>query len=268
VEKLLRHGEGWLENHPEKTYITGRYLSRRRSLVNLAFERLAEAEADTGPDDAEDADRADAEEKPETKLNLNAKRLGSVVAALKNCQAKSVIDLGCGEGRLLKLLVNERQFTNIAGMDVSHQALRRAGAGLKLEHAGERFRERISLFQGSLTYKDSRLSGYDAACAIEVIEHLDPPRLTAFERVLFEFTKPPVVIITTPNREYNVNYTALHADELRHGDHRFEWTRAEFRNWANETAETYDYTVHFSDIGDADGEYGAPTQMGVFTRCE
>ena len=267
VDKLLRHGEGWLENHPEKTYITGRYLSRRKSLVNLAFERLAASNAVDG-EVLDDEAQKEPKEKPEKKLNLNTQRLGSVIAALKNCGAQSVIDLGCGEGNLLNLLMKEGQFRKIAGMDVSHVALGRASDRLKLENANEHIRERISLFHGSLTYKDARIAGFDAACVVEVIEHLDPPRLTAFERVLFEFAKPPVIILTTPNKEYNTNYGLLFEDDLRHGDHRFEWTRAEFRDWASKTAQRFGYSVQFSEVGDLDALHGAPTQMGVFTLNE
>ena len=265
VEKLLRIGEDWLPEHPEKAYITGRYLNRRRSLVNMAFERLAAANAVDG--EVLTAEPEEQKDKSDKKLNLNTQRLGSVVAALKSCGAKRVIDIGCGEGNLLNLLVKERQFINITGVDVSHITLGRASDKLKLERAGDSMRERIQLFQGSLTYKDSRFSGYDAACVIEVIEHLDIPRLAAFERVLFEFAKPPVVVLTTPNKEYNANYGFLYEDDLRHGDHRFEWTRAEFKNWANQTAENFGYSVQFSEIGDADETHGAPTQMGVFTLC-
>jgi 3' terminal RNA ribose 2'-O-methyltransferase Hen1 len=262
VEKLLRMGEDWLAGHPERAYITGRYLNRRRSLVNMAFERLAAADVDAG-----ELPQEEAWEKPEKKLNLNTQRLGSVVAALKNCGAKSVIDIGCGEGNLLSLLIKERQFSRIAGVDVSHVALERSNDKLKLDRAGDSLRERITLFQGSLTYKDDRFEGYDAACVIEVIEHLDIPRLAAFERVLFEFTRPRTVVLTTPNREYNVKYDNLYDDGLRHGDHRFEWTRAEFRKWATQVSEKHGYIVQFSEIGEADEALGAPTQMGVFTIC-
>jgi 3' terminal RNA ribose 2'-O-methyltransferase Hen1 len=228
----------------------------------MAFERLAAADVDAG-----ELPQEEAWEKPEKKLNLNTQRLGSVVAALKNCGAKSVIDIGCGEGNLLSLLIKERQFSRIAGVDVSHVALERSNDKLKLDRAGDSLRERITLFQGSLTYKDDRFEGYDAACVIEVIEHLDIPRLAAFERVLFEFTRPRTVVLTTPNREYNVKYDNLYDDGLRHGDHRFEWTRAEFRKWATQVSEKHGYIVQFSEIGEADEALGAPTQMGVFTIC-
>ncbi|MDR1537929.1 MAG: 3' terminal RNA ribose 2'-O-methyltransferase Hen1 [Clostridiales bacterium] len=262
VEKLLRHGEEWLPEHPERAYITGRYLNRRKSLVNLAFERLA---ASNAVDDELLAEES--VEKPEKKPSLNTQRLGRVVAALKAIDVKSVIDLGCGEGNLLRLLMKERQFTKIAGMDVSHIALRRASDKLKLECANEHILERIQLFQGSLTYRDARLSGYDAACVVEVIEHLDIPRLAAFERALFEFAKPPVILVTTPNKEYNVNYDFLYGEALRHGDHRFEWTRTEFRDWAVKIGSRFGYALQFSEIGEIDEKYGAPTQMGVFTAC-
>jgi len=263
VDKLLQHGEGWLPNHPEKGYITSRYLKHLRPLVNMAFARLvaADADADSISDDEEPKDA------PEKKITLNAQRLGGVIAALKSCGANSVIDMGCGEGNLLSLLLREGQFVRIAGMDVSHAALERASDKLKLDRAGDSTRERITLFQSSLMYKDSRLKGYDAACVIEVIEHLDLPRLAVFERVLFEYAKAPVVVLTTPNHEYNVKYENLDETDLRHSDHRFEWTRAQFREWAEKTATQYGYAVRISGIGDSDEALGAPTQMGVFTIC-
>ena len=264
VEKLLRMGEDWLPSHPEREYITGRYLIRRRLLVNMAFERLDAANVMDGEMPAAEPDEVEAK-KPE---NLNTRRLSGVVAELKNRGAKRVIDIGCGEGNLLCLLVKDGHFTNIAGVDVSHSALERAKKRLKLDNAGDAMRERIQLFQGSLTYKDARFSGYDAACVVEVIEHLDVPRLAAFERVLFEFAKPPLVALTTPNKEYNAHYGFSHGIDVRHTDHRFELTRAEFREWAEQTAEKFGYSVDFIEIGDADKTHGAPTQMGVFTLFE
>ncbi|MCL1993100.1 MAG: 3' terminal RNA ribose 2'-O-methyltransferase Hen1 [Spirochaetes bacterium] len=247
VDKLLRHGEDWLAGHPEKEYITRQYLHRHRRLVDMAIERL------TG----------EAAERPAK--NLNARRLAGIVQTLKERGVKSVIDLGCGEGNLLQLLVKERQFAYIAGVDVSYSTLRRADEKLHLEQAaGSALSQRLKLIQGSLMYRDERFSGYDAACVIEVIEHLDTARLAAFERVLFQFAKPPLVVITTPNKEYNAHYAKLDGD-LRHYDHRFEWTRREFSDWAARTAEKFGYSVALSQIGDADETCGAPTQMGVFS---
>ena len=262
VEKLLRIGEDWLPSHPEKGYIMGRYLNRRNSLIDMALSRLASSEESDGEVSVDET-----EEPKERKPNLNTQRLGSVVTALKDCGAKRVIDIGCGEGNLLRLLVKEHQFTSITGVDVSSLALERAKRRLKLNTASEAMNNRIKLFQGSLTYKDARFLGYDAVCVIEVVEHLDPSRLSSFERVLFEYTRPPVVVLTTPNKEYNANYNSLSEDDLRHSDHRFEWTREEFRSWADRVGDRFGYTIQFSEIGDIDEKYGAPTQMGVFTLC-
>jgi 3' terminal RNA ribose 2'-O-methyltransferase Hen1 len=122
------------------------------------------------------------------------------------------------------------------------------------------------LLHGSLTYRDRRLEGYDAAAVIEVIEHLAPERLRAFERALFEFAKPGTVVVTTPNREYNARFENLPDGQFRHRDHRFEWSRKEFQGWANNVAEKYGYAVRFAPVGPEDDLLGPPTQMGVFRR--
>jgi 3' terminal RNA ribose 2'-O-methyltransferase Hen1 len=262
VEKLLRHGEGWLADHPERDLIAHRYLKHQRKLKQEALARLSDAETTNNDDESaqKDAEEAAIEER----ISLHNQRLGTVMAALKNSNAKRVIDLGCGEGRLLHLLLKEAQFTDILGMDVSHRALDIATERLHLEHMPAMKRERINLIHGSLVHRDARLNSYDAAAVVEVIEHLDPPRLTAFERVVFEFAHPGMVIITTPNVEYNVMWESLPAGKFRHRDHRFEWTRAEFESWANGVAQRFGYRVRFLPIGPEDASVGAPSQMAVF----
>jgi 3' terminal RNA ribose 2'-O-methyltransferase Hen1 len=188
------------------------------------------------------------------------------VAALRSTNAKRVLDLGCGEGKLLRVLLEARAFEEIVGVDVSHRALQIANERLRVERMPQRQRDRIKLMQGSLMYRDQRLKGFDAAAVVEVIEHLDQPRLAAFERVLFEFAKPGAVVVTTPNVEYNVRFETLPAGTFRHKDHRFEWTRAQFREWADGIAERYSYAVRFLPVGPEDDAVGAPTQMAVFER--
>ena len=264
VEKLLRHGEGWLASHPERDTIARRYLRHRRSLVDDAIARLV-SEDDPAIDEA--AETRDAEEAMlERPLSLNEQRLATVLATLKGSGAARVVDLGCGEGRLLKLLLEDRQFAEIVGMDVAYRALEIAGDRLRLDRLPPKQRERIRLIHGSLMYRDSRLTGFDAAAVVEVIEHLDPPRLAAFERVLFEFARPGTVVLTTPNAEYNVRWESLPAGEFRHRDHRFEWTRDQFRAWADRVASRFRYVVRFAPVGPEDPLVGSPTQMGVFTR--
>lgn len=264
VEKLLRRGEGWLSAHPERELITTRYLKYRRSLIDDALQQLV-GDEDPSPDEAEES-HAKEEAEIEQTMSLNEQRLGTVLAALKGTGAKRVLDLGCGEGRLLQALIKERQFEDIVGMDVSHRSLEIANDRLKLDRLPEMQRKRIQLLHGSLMYRDNRLTGFDAAAVVEVIEHLDPPRLAAFERVLFECAKPGAVVLTTPNVEYNVKWESLPAGKMRHKDHRFEWTRQEFQSWARQTAGRFGYSVRFLPVGAEDPVVGSPTQMAVFAK--
>jgi len=264
VEKLLRHGEGWLAAHPEREIITRRYLKHQRSLVRDAISRLVSEEEPDADDSA--TGQRDAEEGAlERTLSLNEQRMATVLGALRASDATSVLDLGCGEGRLLRLLLADRQFSRIVGMDVSYRALEIAKDRLKLDRMPTKQRERIDLIHGSLMYRDQRLAGYDVAAVVEVLEHLDTPRLAAFERVLFGFARPTTVVLTTPNAEYNVRWETLPAGHFRHRDHRFEWTRGQFQRWASEIGERFGYSVRFAPVGPVDADVGSPTQMGIFT---
>ena len=264
LEKLLAKGEGWLSTHPERDLIVDRYLRYRRRLTREALARLV---VDDDPDpDATEAAQAREEEVLEDRISLSEQRMMAVLAVLRSAGATRVIDLGCGEGKLLRTLLTNTDCEQITGMDVSSRALVLAQRRLRLDRIPARQRTRITLFQGALTYRDQRLAGYDAACALEVIEHLEPSRLGAFERVLFEFTRPPTVVITTPNTEYNVRFENLAAGRLRHSDHRFEWTRAEFSRWAKRVADRFGYELRLLPIGPVDPAVGAPTQMAVFSQ--
>lgn len=271
VDKLLRVGEGWLPTHPEQKLITSRYLSRRWSLTRQAMERLELvrlAEADDSEVEAIDnavEEETGAEEKP---TPLAVQRREAIVAALHACGAARVLDLGCGQGQLVQELLRDVRFTEVVGVDVSMRALTIASRRLKLDRMGERQASRVTLFQGSLAYTDNRLKGYDAAVLSEVVEHLDLPRLPALEYSVFGHARPRTVLVTTPNVEYNVRWETLPAGHVRHGDHRFEWTREEFRTWAASVAERHGYDVEFVAVGPDDPEVGPPTQMAVFHRDE
>ncbi|HKN60086.1 MAG TPA: 3' terminal RNA ribose 2'-O-methyltransferase Hen1 [Candidatus Acidoferrales bacterium] len=264
VEKLLRHGEGWLREHSERELIANRYLKHQKRLAREALSRLIGDEEPAADEVAETHARE--EEAIEKPISLAEQRIGTVIATLRSSGAKRVLDLGCGEGRLLRELLKDKAFAEIVGMDVSHRALEIASQRLRLENLPTMQKERIRLIHGSLTYRDQRLAGYDAATVVEVIEHQDPPRLAAFERVLFEFARPQTVVVTTPNVEYNVKFETLPAGKMRHKDHRFEWTRAEFRAWADTISKRFGYSVRFLPIGPEDPGLGSPTQMGIFTR--
>jgi 3' terminal RNA ribose 2'-O-methyltransferase Hen1 len=263
VEKLVSHGEGWMEEHPAKELIARRYFNKIGRYARIALDRLDNGEA--GPEDAAAEDPASDRPEAEAFVPLNTRRLEAVLTAVRESGAASVIDLGCGEGNLLRLLLKEKTLQKIAGVDVSASTLERAKERLNWEKLPNAAKERLSFFQSSLTYRDKRFAGFDAAAVVEVIEHLDENRLGAFAEALFGAAKPKTVILTTPNREYNKNYPSLSALRLRHPDHRFEWTRAEFRAWAEKTAARYGYMFRIEEIGDHDEEAGAPTQMAVFT---
>jgi 3' terminal RNA ribose 2'-O-methyltransferase Hen1 len=264
VEKLLRRGEGWLAGHPDRELIVNRYVKHQRSLRDEALAKLLQEE-DPDPDRGQEASQAE-EETVEKPMRLNEQRIGSVLAVLKASGAKRVLDLGCGSGKLLGALIKEPAFERIVGVDISHRALEIASSRLRLERLAPKQRERVGLFQTALTYRDKRLAGFDAAAVVEVIEHFDRPRLSAFERVTFGEARPSTVVVTTPNREYNAKFESLPAGHFRHRDHRFEWTRAELEDWAGEVAGRFGYGVRFLPVGPEDPKLGAPTQMAVFER--
>ncbi len=266
IEKLLRHGEGWLNAHPAREQIADRYLKRQRRLTRLAVAQLTE-EDHTDPEKVE-VDRALEEEVLEQRISLNEQRLEAVMEVLKASGAQRVVDLGCGEGKLLRLLLAESAIAQITGVDVSFRALEIAKKRLQLDRFSPAQQSRLQLIQSSLIYRDSRLTDFDAATAIEVMEHLDLERLAAFERVLFEFVRPKFAIVTTPNVEYNVRFENLPAGKFRHRDHRFEWTRAEFQAWAHGVAERFGFGVEFRSVGSEDLEVGSPTQMAVFAELK
>ncbi len=263
VEKLLAKGEGWLEDHPRKALITKRYLKHRRGLANRALAQLVGA----GAEPMVDIERDIGERAHEAPMKLNDVRLKAVVDVLKQTGSRRVLDLGCGEGKLVERLLRVPQFHEVLGVEVSARALEIAERRLDKPNRPLNWRHRHKLIHGSLTYRDTRLDGYDAAAVVEVIEHLDEERLDAFAAALFGGARPSVVVLTTPNVTYNALFDGLAAGKMRHADHRFEWTRAEFQSWCAGVCEKYRYTATFHDIGPVHETLGAPTQMGVLTQC-
>jgi 3' terminal RNA ribose 2'-O-methyltransferase Hen1 len=255
VDKLVRAGRGWLAGHPELELITTRYLAHQAGMRRTALARLAETDDAT----VEAIDNAtDAPQIP----GLAELRADAVLATLREVGARTVGDLGCGDGRLLARLLAEPAVDRVIGADVSARAL--AQAARRLERLPGRQRERAELFQSSLVYTDARLTGLDAAVLMEVIEHIDPPRLPAMARTVFGHAAPAMVVITTPNVEYNGQYPALAAGAFRHRDHRFEWDRRQFRDWAAGVAGQYGYEVRFGSVGDDHPDFGPPSQLAIF----
>ncbi len=270
VDKLMRAADAWLGSHPSRDLILRRYLANQRRLVESAVGRLAEVD-DSLPEALDNAVAADAEEDtPEEAaaphVRLADARKDAVVGVLRAERATRVVDMGCGSGALLRALLADPTFAEVVGVDVSHRALEMAASRLHLERMSDSKRGRLTLMQSSLTYRDDRLAGYDAIVLMEVIEHVDPSRLPALARTVFGSARPSTVVVTTPNVEYNVRYDGLPAGAMRHRDHRFEWTRTQFRAWCEAEASAYRYDVRFEPIGDDDPEVGPATQMAVFSR--
>jgi 3' terminal RNA ribose 2'-O-methyltransferase Hen1 len=257
IEKLMRRGQGWLAAHPERDVIVRRYLKKQARLFFPALAQLDDA--------APPVDEPEPESQLEERVTLRDQRLAAVESVLKASSARRVLDLGCGPGALLERLLRD-DYELIVGADVSVRALEQAARRLKLDDMHDVQRNRIALLHSPLTYRDKRLAGFDAAALVEVIEHLDPSRLSAVEQNVFGSARPGTVVVTTPNAEYNVRWESLSSGEFRHPDHRFEWTRAQFATWAQRVADTYGYSIHHLPVGPEDAVVGPPTQMGVFTR--
>jgi 3' terminal RNA ribose 2'-O-methyltransferase Hen1 len=265
VEKLLRRGEGWLASHPAKEPITARYLRHQRRLAELALSRLVDEESvETEPERTRDEE----EQQLEKPLRLAERRVEAVLEVVRASGLRSLVDLGCGQARFVRAAMKEKQLDRIVGVDVSSRALEVAEARLERRATSEADEARVQLLLGSVLYRDARLDGIDVATCIEVIEHLDPDRLPFFVENVFGAMRPKLVVLTTPNVEANAKMPGLPAGAMRHRDHRFEWTRAEFSDWCVEIGKRRGYDVRFAPIGDDDPMVGAPTQMAVLTRRE
>jgi 3' terminal RNA ribose 2'-O-methyltransferase Hen1 len=265
VDKLIRAGGDWLAGHPARDLIARRYLSHRTRLTRSALARLAEAD-DAEPEELDNA--VTEEDAAATRKPLAIQRREAILAIVRELRARRVGDFGCGSGVLTKALLADKQLEKIVAIDVSARALQLAARNLNLDRMPDRQRERLQIFQSALTYRDDRLAGLDAAVLMEVIEHVDPERLPALERAVFGCAAPAAVVVTTPNAEYNPHFATLPAGAMRHRDHRFEWTRAQFQTWAERAADTHGYQVRFRPVGPEHPDAGPPTQLALFTKAE
>ncbi len=192
---------------------------------------------------------------------LHLERLNTVVRTLLASGATSVLDLGCGPGELLLRLREHPQFVRLLGIDMDGRILADARAALGLNWLQPDARLAVRL--GSFEEVDAELTGFDAAVMLETIEHIAPGHLPRVERAVFAGMHPRLLLVTTPNQEYNLLHGMV-AGHKRHPGHYFEWTRVQFQHWAGGVAQRHGYRVSFSDLGPADPVRGSSTQMAKF----
>jgi len=271
IGKLTGPAAEWLAGHPQRDVIIRRYLKHQPALASQALAQLADdGTVPADGDQPADGDTAGIDTGAgAARARLRDLRADAVLAELAAAGARRVLDLGCGDGRLLARLLADPRFEAITGVDVSAAALGRAARRLHLDELAPRQRDRVQLRHGSLCYADKRLAGYDAAVLMEVIEHVDPGRLGAVTHAVLGVAAPATVLVTTPNADRNARYPGLAPGARRHPDHRFEWSQAEFRAWATTAAARYAYQARFAPVGPedpGDPAAGPPTQMAVLTR--
>ncbi len=271
VDKLVRTGGAWLAQHPQRELILRRSLAHQRDLVLSAVGRLAEVDDTSAAlfDDAVPATCDEADSTPDVRtVSLAQQRIDAVLEALRSVGAHRVIDMGCGEGALIRRLLQDPAYTEVLGADVSPRALESASHRLSLDRMPDTVRARLRLIQSSLVYGDQRLVGFDAMVLQEVVEHVDADRLPSLERSVFAVARPSAVVVTTPNADYNVRFESLPTGTMRHHDHRFEWSRAEFAAWSERIAAQHGYRVELRPVGAVDPDVGPATQLALYTRLE
>ncbi|GHC17705.1 methyltransferase domain-containing protein [Aidingimonas halophila] len=194
---------------------------------------------------------------------LHSDRLETVTQRLKASGARSVIDLGCGSGALLAYLMEEPQFVRLMGVEQSGIGLVQAKQRLEEPMAAEP--GRLELVCASYTERSSRFQDFEAAAMVETIEHVPSTRLSEVEQAVFGCYRPGLLVMTTPNREYNPLFD-LAPGEFRDVDHWFEWDRAKFRQWGQGVARRHGYRVTFGGVGEEHPYLGHPTQLAQFVR--
>lgn len=195
---------------------------------------------------------------------MHEERLNAAFAVVERSGARSVLDLGCGDGDLFVRLAHAPAVTRLVGVDICATSLARLRHRLSVIPASA---ARIELRNGSMTQAHPALSGFDCAMLIETIEHIDPSQLTQLECAVFGKMQPRSVVITTPNAEFNT-LLGVPAHRFRHPGHRFEWRRAQFRKWGDRVGTSFGYDVMYSDIAGCHPDLGGASQMAVFEQVQ
>ncbi|WIM41190.1 3' terminal RNA ribose 2'-O-methyltransferase Hen1 [Paenibacillus sp. PK4536] len=281
IERLQRYGEGWLSTHPQHDLIIKRSLrfaplikeyeqkvAKNEDITNVSTELSThQAEASEMKSElSEDQDKQyDSNQTEPPVIRLNELRYRAIVEQVSQLpQHKQIVDFGAGEGKLSVRLGEIEGVEQIWAVEPSMQSqLRAIDRFAKLEGRTDYVIPVVTT--GSLFYRDERWVDQDVIILCEVIEHINEVRLPQVIHTLFTDYRPQTLIMTTPNREYNEVYQ-MGKDEIRHTDHRFEWTRAELEQYCTQWIQDRPYTFTLSGIGEKHEQYGQPTQMVVFHR--
>jgi len=193
--------------------------------------------------------------------DLHRQRFAAVLEVVRLSGAESVLDLGCGDGELTLALARAPGIERLVGIDLDACALRSLEARLAAAPPAAR----VTLRHASYLDPDPTLRGFAAVVMVETLEHIDPDRLSSVERAVFATIAAPLVVVTTPNADFNP-LLGVPAHRLRHPDHRFEWGRERFARWAEGVARRTGYAVRLEDLGGSVPGFGGPSQMAVFSR--
>ncbi len=195
---------------------------------------------------------------------LHDLRLRGTLEAIREQQASTILDLGCGDGDLLMRLAADRGVQRIVAVDKTGDVLARLKS--RYARAGNTVASRLEVRQESIARLGVELAGFDCAVLVEVVEHMDRHELRAAETAVFATLRPARVIVTTPNAEFNL-LLGVPPHRFRHPDHRFEWTRIEMQDWARSVAQRFGYGLATRDLAGRHPRFGGPSQMAIFTRA-
>ncbi|MNM55135.1 RNA repair, ligase-Pnkp-associating, region of Hen1 [compost metagenome] len=256
VDKLLRLGDGWLATHPKNEFISKRYVGYRESLFKTVITSL---------ENEKEVEESKIEEQKEEKVGLGKLRYLEFAKQVENLGVTEVVDMGAGEGRLIELLAKNKNLNQLIACEPTLTGRQRMYARIDKLDRKKLLSIKPQVIQSSLFYKDYRLVNKECIVLCEVIEHINADRIDNVMDIILNYNKPKHFIISTPNFEYNVLYETMKT-KFRHGDHRFEMTRKEFKEFIDKHAERCGYDVEYVGIGESHEQYGYATQMAVMKR--
>ncbi|XP_016985820.1 small RNA 2'-O-methyltransferase [Drosophila rhopaloa] len=192
-------------------------------------------------------------------------------------QIKKVVEFGCAEMRFFQLMRRIETIENILLVDIDEPLLRKNSISVN-PLVSDYIRHRLSplnvrILQGSVADSSEELRNTDAVVALELIEHVYDDVLSKIPSNVFGFMQPKLVVFSTPNSDYNVIFTRFNPllpNGFRHDDHKFEWTREEFKSWCLSIVEKYpNYMFSLLGVGNPPKDLesvGHVSQIAIFVR--